>query len=93
MEQVVIFVGDGFVLFFQENEIDFFLGVWECIYFGWVKIRKCKVDYLVYVLVDNIVDQYYLLLDCIDFVLDDLEEEIFLNVNWDSKGKIYNFCL
>jgi magnesium transporter len=92
-EQVAIFAGDGFVLSFQENETDLFPGVRERIHSGRAKIRKRKADYLAYALADNIVDQYYLLLDRIDLVLDDLEEEILSKANRDSKGKIHNLRL
>ena len=81
-EQVAIFAGAGFVLSFQENETDLFPGVRERIHSGRAKIRKRKADYLAYALADNIVDQYYLLLDRIDVLLDDLEEEILANQWW-----------
>jgi magnesium transporter len=92
-EQVAIFAGDGFVLSFQENETDLFPGVRERIHSGRAKIRKRKADYLAYALADNIVDQYYLLLDRIDLLLDDLEEEILSKANRDSKGRIHNLRL
>ncbi|WP_350179201.1 magnesium/cobalt transporter CorA [Phaeodactylibacter sp.] len=92
-EQVAIFFGEGFVLSFQENDTNLFLGVQERIQSGRAKIRKRKADYLAYALADNIVDHYYLLLDRMDFVLDDLEEEILSKANRDSKGKIHNLRL
>lgn len=92
-EQVAIFVCEGVVLSFQENGTDLFPGVRERIHSGRAKIRKRKVDYLAYALADNIVDQYYLLLDRIDVVLDDLEEEILSKANRDSKSKIHNLRL
>jgi magnesium transporter len=92
-EQVAIFADDGFVLSFQENETDLFPGVRERIHSGRAKIRKRKADYLAYALADNIVDQYYLLLDRIDLILDDLEEEILANANRNSKSKIHNLRL
>ncbi|MBV6654439.1 MAG: magnesium/cobalt transporter CorA [Mameliella sp.] len=92
-EQVAIFAGADFVLSFQENETDLFPGVRERIHSGRAKIRKRKADYLAYALADNIVDQYYLLLDRIDVLLDDLEEEILANANRDSKSKIHNLRL
>lgn len=92
-EQVAIFAGDGFVLSFQENGTDLFPGVRERIHSGRAKIRKRKADYLAYALADNIVDHYYLLLDRIDLILDNLEEEILSKANRGSKGKIHNLRL
>jgi magnesium transporter len=92
-EQVAIFAGDGFVLSFQENGTDLFPGVRERIHSGRAKIKKRKADYLAYALADNIVDNYYLLLDRMDLVLGDLEEEILSQANRNSKGKIHNLRL
>ena len=89
-EQVAIYAGKGFVLSFQEDEDDLFPAIRERIHSGRGKIKKRGSDYLAYALTDNIVDHYYLLLDQLEEVLDDLEEEVLSRPGRHSKEKIHN---
>jgi magnesium transporter len=92
-EQVGIYAMDGVVLSFQENDTDLFPGVRERITSGKGKIKKRGADYLAYALVDNIVDHYYLLMDQLDSLLDELEAEILREARRESKDKIHKLKL
>ncbi|MCO6477182.1 MAG: magnesium/cobalt transporter CorA [Phaeodactylibacter sp.] len=90
MEQVSIYAGKGFVISFQEDKDDLFPAIRERILSGRGKIKKKGADYLAYALADNIVDHYYLLLDQLEEVLDELEEEILSRPGRSSKEKIHS---
>jgi len=64
------------VFSFQESGPDLFTSVRERIRSGKGRIRKKKADYLVYSLLDTIVDGYYSLLEKIGDRIEELEESI-----------------
>lgn len=75
-EQVSLILGSNFVLSFQEKPGDVFGPVRERIKNSKGKIRKMGTDYLVYALVDSIVDNYFIVLEKIGEKIGDLEEEL-----------------
>ena len=72
-EQVAIFLGDGFVLSFQESENDAFEIVYDRLRKGKGRIRG-SADYLAYALLDAIVDHNFPLLETYADRLEELEE-------------------
>jgi magnesium transporter len=76
VEQVSIIVAPSLVITFQEKEGDVFEPVRERIRRGRGRIRKMDEGYLVYALLDAVVDNYFVMLDKIGTDLEDLEEEI-----------------
>ena len=75
-EQVSLFVGEGFVLTFQEHEGDWFDGVRERIRKGHGLIRKEGADYLTYALLDAAVDSYFPALEDLGEELEAFEDRI-----------------
>ena len=73
-EQVAVYFQQGLVLTFQETASDLFEAVRSRLKAGKGKIRLRGSDYLVYALMDSIVDRYYLVLDEVEEVISDLEE-------------------
>ncbi len=63
IEHISLILTDHTVLSFQEREGDVFNSVRERIKKKTSKIRKSGADYLVYSLLDSIVDQYFLILE------------------------------
>ncbi|MCC6410965.1 MAG: magnesium/cobalt transporter CorA [Saprospiraceae bacterium] len=89
-EQVSIFVGNRFVLSFQEDPDDTFAFIRNRCSESIGRLRKKSSDYLAYSLVDNIVDGYYLVLDDIENHLGQLEENLHTNgANPVSKARIF----
>jgi magnesium transporter len=80
-EQVSFVLGKDFLLSFQDKEGDFFEGFRERIRKDLGKVRKMKADYLLYRLIDIIIDSYYNVLDNFGDTIDEIEEEIHLNPN------------
>jgi len=63
IEHISLILTDHTVLSFQEREGDVFNPVRERIKNKTGKIRKSGADYLIYTLLDSIVDQYFLILE------------------------------
>ena len=75
-EQVSFLVGTHFLISFQEIEGDVFLPVRERIRKGRGKIRAGNSDYLLYALVDAIVDNYFLIMEGIGEDIEDIEAQL-----------------
>lgn len=75
-EHVSFVLGKNFVLSFQEKEGDVFDSIRTRIEQDKGKVRKMGADFLFYLLIDAIVDNYYIILDKIGDQIDRVEEEI-----------------
>ena len=78
-EQISIVFGQGFVLTFQENGLDPFAPVREQLRTGRGRLRTQRSDYLVYTLMDAIVDNYFGVLEGIGEVTEQVEEYLLSN--------------
>jgi magnesium transporter len=88
-EQIAIYFGENYLLTFQENPDDTFTAVRERIEAGKGRIRSRKSDYLAYALIDNVVDNYFIVLNQIEDAMEVLEEEISRKPTHTTKEKIY----
>lgn len=77
IEQVSFVLGDNYVLSFQEAEGDVFDNVRERIRHGKGRIRGMQSDYLLYALIDAIVDHYYVVAETLGNKIEDLEGTLF----------------
>jgi len=77
------------VFSFQESGPDLFTQVRERIRSGKGKIRKMQADYLVYTLLDTIVDGYYSMLEKIGDRIEELEETILENNTREAFHRIH----
>jgi magnesium transporter len=73
-EQVSLILGDGYVLTFQEEEGDAFDPVRERIRSAKGRVRRSGGDYLADVLLDAIVDNYFVVLERLNERIEELEE-------------------
>ncbi|MBU0532241.1 magnesium/cobalt transporter CorA [Candidatus Micrarchaeota archaeon] len=73
-EQVSIIVGETYILSIQEKEGDLFDNVRERIRKG--KIRRTGPDFLAYLLLDTIVDNYFAILEKVGEKVELLEESV-----------------
>ncbi len=78
-EQISFILGKDFVISFQENEGDIFDSVRKRIRDGKGSMRKMGPDYLLYALLDAIVDNYFVILEGAGERVEDLEEALTLN--------------
>jgi magnesium transporter len=89
-EQVSLILGNNFVISFQESIGDVFDSVRERIRKGKGRIQKMGTDYLVYCLIDAIVDNYFLILEKIGDKVESLEEDLVNNPKTEILQMIYN---
>lgn len=79
-EQVSLVLGKNFVISFQEKDgKDIFIPIHTRITRKESKTRSNNSDYLLYSLIDLIVDNYYLVIENIAKLLENLEEQILIN--------------
>ncbi len=75
-EQFSMFLGEGFVLTFQETRGDCFDAMRERLRADKGRVRGAGADYLAYALLDALVDSYFPLVEAIGDRLDELEDAI-----------------
>lgn len=76
-EQVSFVLGSDYVLTFQESEGDVFDSVRDRIRQGKGRVRNMGADYLLYILVDAVVDHYFHILEILGDKIEDFETAIF----------------
>ena len=76
-EQISFVLGKDFLISFQEKEGDLFDGFRERIRLDQGKVRKKQADYLLYRLIDIIVDNYYNVLDRIGDLIEETEDTVY----------------
>ncbi|MFD2550692.1 magnesium/cobalt transporter CorA [Bizionia sediminis] len=77
IEQVSMVLGNNYVLTFQEAEGDVFDTVRERLRAGKGRIRTMGSDYLLYALMDAVVDHYYIVSETMGNKVEDLEDLLF----------------
>jgi magnesium transporter len=90
-EQVSLILGENFVISFQETKGDVFDPVRERIEKCKGRIRKMGSDYLLYRLIDAIVDNCFAVLEEMGDEIEVLEEDIVERVAPESLHTIYDF--
>lgn len=88
-EHVSLLLGTDFILSFQEDSDDLFHSVRTRLEKSSGRIRKRQADYLLYALMDSIIDQYYLVLEALEDEMEALESDIIANANLGSRSMIY----
>ena len=88
VEQVSFIVTNSYVISFQEIEGDVFELIRERIRAGKGRLRKMGTDYLVYSLIDAIVDYYFIILEKIGEQIETLEEHLVENPNPENLSNI-----
>ncbi|MGD9898851.1 MAG: magnesium/cobalt transporter CorA [Calditrichaceae bacterium] len=78
IEQVSLLIGDNFVITFQEFEGDLFQPVRERIEGGKGRLRKSGPDYLMYAIMDVLIDNYFFVLEQLGETVENLEEKVLL---------------
>lgn len=83
-EQVSFVLGSNYVLTFQEAEGDVFDALRERIRQGKGRVRGLGSDYLLYALIDSIVDHYYAIIETMGNKIEDLEDSLFEGLTKDE---------
>jgi magnesium transporter len=78
-EQISFVLGTNYLISFQEKEGDLFGPFRERIRLDQGRVRKKKADYLLYRLIDIIIDNYYVVLDNIGDQIEEIEDSVHTN--------------
>lgn len=90
-EQVSFILGQNYVISFQESEGDVFDTVRDRLRYGKGRIRTMSSDYLLYTLIDAIVDHYFSVIEILGDKIEDFETAIFSgHANDDVSKNIQN---
>ncbi|MBN1621283.1 MAG: magnesium/cobalt transporter CorA [Endomicrobiales bacterium] len=76
VEQVSFILGRNFIISFQEKEGDVFDVIRDRIRKSKGRIRKMKTDYLIYALLDAIVDNYFIILEKTGDRIEDMDKAL-----------------
>ncbi|HYF32439.1 MAG TPA: magnesium/cobalt transporter CorA [Chitinophagaceae bacterium] len=88
-EQISIVLGSNFVISFQEDPArDVFNPLREKLRMTTSKVRQRTADFLCYVMIDMIVDNYYLVMEKLGDRIENIEDEIIRNSNKRSLARI-----
>jgi magnesium transporter len=83
-EQVSFILGENYVLSLQEAEGDVFDTLRERIRQAKGRIRGLGSDYLLYALIDSVVDHYYAIIETMGNKIEDLEDNLFEGLTKDE---------
>ncbi len=75
-EQVSIILGKDYVISFQERSGDVFDSIRQRIRNKKGRIRNFHADYLMYALIDSIIDHYFVILETVGESIEKLEDEV-----------------
>lgn len=75
-DQLSFILGANYVLTFQERETAIFEPIKERVHMGKGRSRKLGADYLLYSLLDTVVDNYFVVLEAIGEDIELLEEQL-----------------
>ncbi len=90
LEQISLVLGPNFVISFQERPGDTFEPVRNRLRASRGRIRGAGADYLLYALIDTIVDNYFVILDKIDDRADQLESQMLVHATQHHFDEVYN---
>ena len=76
VEQICFVLGRNYVLSFQENGTDVFQSVRDRLRVGKGRLRQNGSDYLVYALIDAVVDQYFEVLEMLGERIEAMQERL-----------------
>ena len=89
-KQLSLVVGPDYLISFQENNNSFFAPVFDRILKNRGRIRRMKTDYLLYAVIDLVVDHFTLIMEEFEEHIDRLEETINSSDSRDILSELYN---
>ncbi len=90
IEQMSFILGQGYVLTFQERPGDFFDSVRDRLRHSKGRIRSREADYLIYALIDAIVDSYYKIPESLNELIESIEARVLSKPESKDLEEIYH---
>ena len=88
-EHVSMVVGKDYVITFQEADGDVFDGVRERIEHDKGRVRNSGADYLMFALIDAVVDNYFTVMETLSDKIEILEDQLFEETGSQTGGASY----
>ncbi|MFX1312457.1 MAG: magnesium/cobalt transporter CorA [Promethearchaeota archaeon] len=88
-EQISLILGENYVISFQERDTNLFNPIYERIQVPKGRVRLMGADYLLYVLIDIIIDNYFLILEKVGEDIENLEDVLIKNPEPETLQLIY----
>ncbi len=88
-EQISLILGENFVISFQEQHSEIFSPILDRITIPKGKVRMMGPDYLVYALIDVIIDDYFVVLESIGEIIENIEDDLIQNPKPETLQSIY----
>lgn len=89
-EQISLILGNNYVISFQEKESEIFNPIYERIKVPKGKVRVMRADYLLYALLDVIIDNYFIVIEKLGENIEDIEDNLIKNPNPETLQQIYH---
>lgn len=89
--QISIIMGELFLISFQEQKDDIFDTIIDRIFKAKGKIRQMGVDYLMYKILDTIVDSYFIVLETLSAKIEIIEDSLIKMPSHENVQSIHNF--
>ncbi|MBN1800478.1 MAG: magnesium/cobalt transporter CorA [Candidatus Lokiarchaeota archaeon] len=89
-EQVSLILGKSYVMTFREFENDLFFPIVDRLKQAKGRIRKMEEDYLLYSLIDIIIDNYFVIIEKIGNKIDKIEEDLIDNPTINTLQEIHS---
>ncbi len=88
-EQISLILGENYVISFQERDTNLFNPIYERIQVPKGKVRYMGADYLFYVLIDIIIDNYFIVLEKVGEDIENIEDILIKNPEPETLQLIY----
>ncbi len=90
LEQVSLLIGKGFVISLQEREGDILESLRDRIRTSKGKIRKLGSDYLMYSIIDTIIDNYFSILENVGEQIEGIEADLMRSSDQQMLTRVYH---
>lgn len=87
-DQVSFVLGEKYLISFQERHSDLFNSILDRLRMGKSRVRRSTADYLLYSLIDIIVDHYFVVLEAIGDTVEDVEVKLISRPTAETLGAI-----
>ncbi len=88
-EQISLILGENYVISFQERDTNLFNPIYDRIQVPKGKVRVMGADYLFYVLIDIIIDDYFVVIEKVGEDIDNIEDILIKNPDPETLQNIY----
>ncbi|MBY9006238.1 MAG: magnesium/cobalt transporter CorA [Candidatus Lokiarchaeota archaeon] len=88
-EQISLILGENYVITFQERDTNLFNPIYERIQVPKGRVRQMGADYLFYVLIDIIIDNYFIVLEKVGDDIENIEDILIKNPDPETLQLIY----